>query len=251
PSVAAMAMLARTLWIQGETTKALETASDAVERAETARHTVSLCAGLYGACPVALWSGELALAEVWVRMMMEEAHRNGLVGWLRYAEWFSQGLKAETAPDDSAYIREVSDQFASYDAPRREMLTTFCTDWVDDEMIARLSRGEGLWSAAEVWRAAGWRSEQRARVDEAEDFYQRALETSRQQGAKAWELRAARSLARLWVARGQPEQAMQLLEKACQSVPDSSSLAVASARRLYEEIKRPTSAKGRPRNRRK
>jgi predicted ATPase/DNA-binding winged helix-turn-helix (wHTH) protein len=247
PSVAAMAMLARTLWIQGETTKALETASDAIERAETAGHTVSLCAGLYGACPVALWSGELALAERWIRMMTEEARRKGLVGWLRYAEWFSQGLRTGVAPDDSAYIREVSDQFAAYDAPRREMLTTFCPEWVDDEMISRLSRGEGLWGAPEVWRAVGWRSEQRARVDEAESFYRKALETSRQQGAKAWELRAAQNLARLWATRGHPEQAMQLLEKTCQSAPDSSSLAVASARRLYEEIKHPTSPKRKPR----
>src|SRR5690606_26120527 len=235
------------LWIQGETTKALETAKDAVTRAEVAGHTVSLCAGLYGACPVALWSGELALAEKWIGMMTEEAHRKGLVGWLRYAEWFSQGLKIEAAPDDSTYIREVFDQFAAYDAPRREMLTTFCTDWVDDEMIARLSRGEGLWGAAEVWRAVGWRSEKRARVNEAQGFYQQALEVSREQDAKAWELRAAQNLARLWAAQGQSKQAMQLLEQTCQSAPDSSSLAVVSARRLYEEIKRPTSAKGKPR----
>ena len=32
-------------------------------------------------------------------------------------------------------------------------------------------------------------------TDEAEGFYLRAIETARQQGAKGWELRAARSLA--------------------------------------------------------
>src|SRR5690606_40165059 len=106
PSVAAMAMLARTLWIQGETTKALETAKDAVTRAEVAGHTVSLCAGLYGACPVALWAGELALAERWIRMMTEEARRKGLVGWSRYAEWFSQGLKTGARSEERRVGKE-------------------------------------------------------------------------------------------------------------------------------------------------
>jgi len=75
------------------------------------------------------------------------------------------------------------------------MLVTFCPDWFDDQLIERLAQGEGLWCAAEVWRAAGWRSERRGMTDEAEGFYLRAIETARQQGAKGWELRAARSLA--------------------------------------------------------
>ena len=200
--VAAKAMLSRTLWMQGETAKALEEASDAVGRAQAAGKSVSLCSALYGACPVALWAGELELADGWIHLMTDEARRKGLVGWLRYAEWFSQGLQLGLAPDRDRYVREVAGQLATYDAPHREMLATFCIDWVDDEMIERVSRGESPWVAAEVWRAAGRRAEQHAATDEAEAFYLRAVETARQQGAVAWEKRAA--LARVRGPGAQP-----------------------------------------------
>jgi predicted ATPase/DNA-binding winged helix-turn-helix (wHTH) protein len=194
-SVAAMAVLCRTLWIQGDTQEALQVAASAVARAESLGNSVSVCAALYGACPVALWSGETALARGWVTLMLEEAQRRGLLGWLRYAEWFRQGLQLATAEDRHQLVQDVSARFAGYDAPRREMLVTFCPDWFDDQLLARLAQGEGLWCAAEVWRAAGWRSESRGKAHEAEGFYLRAIETARQQGAKGWELRAARSLA--------------------------------------------------------
>lgn len=189
--VAAKAMLSRTLWVQGETAKALEEASDAVDRAQAAGKSVSLCSALYGACPVALWAGELELAAQWIHLMTDEAQRKGLVGWLRYAEWFSQGLQLGIAPDRDLYVREVADQLATYDAPHREMLATFCVDWVDDEMIERVSRGGSPWVAAEVWRAAGWRAAHNAAPGEAEVLYLRAIETARRQGAFAWEQRVA------------------------------------------------------------
>ena len=195
--VAAKAMLSRTLWVQGETARALEEASDAVDRAQAAGKSVSLCSALYGACPVALWAGELELAAQWIHLMTDEARRKGLVGWLRYAEWFSQGLQLSIAPDRDLYVREVAGQLATYDAPHREMLATFCIDWVDDDLIERVSRGESPWVAAEVWRAAGWRAEQNAASGEAEVFYLRAIETARRQGAVAWEQRAALARVRL------------------------------------------------------
>ena len=235
PSVAAKAMLARTLWIQGETTKALETARDAVGRAESAGHALSLCAALYGACPVALWSGELELAGKWIRMMRDEAQRKGLVGWLRHPDGYDQGLQLGTVPEPALHVREVSGKFAAYDAPRREMLVTFCAEWVDDGMVARLSRGEGLWSASEVWRALGRQREQRGMTD-AEGFYLRALETARQQGAKSWEVRAALNLARLWADLGRPQEALQLLEQTCANAPDQVDPMIVQARVLGDQI---------------
>jgi predicted ATPase/DNA-binding winged helix-turn-helix (wHTH) protein len=211
-TVAAMAVLCRTLWVQGDTAAALRVAKDAVARAESIGNSVSLCSALYGACVVALWADDRELAHRWVPLMKEEAQRKGLLGWLRYAEWFCQALQLDNLPERSRHIREVSEQFAGYDAPRREMLVTFCADWVDDGMIARLERGEGLWSAAEVWRAVGCRSERRGMTDEAEVFYLRAIDTARQQGAMNWELRAAQSLANMWAILGYDARAEQLLD---------------------------------------
>jgi predicted ATPase len=49
----------------------------------------------------------------------------------------------------------------------------------------------------------------------AEDSLHRALSIARQQGAKAWELRAAMSLARLWRDQGKREEARNLLAPVC------------------------------------
>lgn len=236
PTIAAQAMLSRTLWIEGESSKALETAAEAVGRAESTGHVVSLCAALFGACPVALWSGQIELADRWIRLMLGEAQRRGLVGWLRHAKWYFQALQLSTAQNPALHIREIADQFSGYESPRKEMLVTFCEDWVDDDMVARIASGEALWSAAEVWRALGRRSESRGVTQEAEGFYRRALETSRQQGAKAWELRAGLSLANLWVGLGRLQEAAQLLDLTCDRLPEDKDPGVVQVRNLREEI---------------
>ena len=45
----------------------------------------------------------------------------------------------------------------------------------------------------------------------AQQYFERALEVSRQQQAKSWELRAAMSLARLWRDQGKRDEARELL----------------------------------------
>jgi predicted ATPase/DNA-binding winged helix-turn-helix (wHTH) protein len=237
PVVAAKALLSRTLWIQGETSNALETASDAVRLAEATGHAASLCAALFGGCPVALWSGEFELAGTWIEMMRGEARRRGLVGWLRYADWYYQGLQLHITSNPGLHIREVSARLATYDAPYKEMLVTFCTDWVDDGMVARLAAGEGLWCAAEVWRAMGQRNERSGMTADAEKDYLRALDLSRAQGAKGWELRAASSLARLWAGLDRPKEAIQLLDETHENiVPDVRNRAITQIRELREAV---------------
>lgn len=213
PTVAAKATLSRTLWIQGDSENAIAMTHEAVGSAQSSGHAVSLCAALFGACPVALWSGQLELASRWVRMMMEEAQRKGLVGWLRHAQWYAQGLQLAIANERSDTVKEISGLFADYDAPRKEMLLTFCGDLLDEHLLQRIDAGEGLWIAAEVSRERGRRSEQRGRYDEAESFYRRAIEIARQQGARAWEWRAALSLARMWVRSERAADAMRLLDE--------------------------------------
>jgi hypothetical protein len=49
-------------------------------------------------------------------------------------------------------------------------------------------------------------------IEEAEACFTQSLELSRQQGARAWELRSAIDLARLWGNRGKPERGRTLLQ---------------------------------------
>ena len=49
------------------------------------------------------------------------------------------------------------------------------------------------------------------KVDEAEEYFQQALNIARRQQAKSFELRTAMSLSRLWQQHGKKEEAHQLL----------------------------------------
>jgi predicted ATPase len=67
--------------------------------------------------------------------------------------------------------------------------------------------------AAEVYRLKGVLLLRQAIPDEAqaETCFHQALEVARRQQAKAWELRAAMSLSRLWQRQGKRDEARQLL----------------------------------------
>jgi predicted ATPase len=69
------------------------------------------------------------------------------------------------------------------------------------------------WYEAEVLRTAGeiaLKSPEPEAV-KAEAYFERALAVARQQQAKSWELRAAKSMARLWRDQGKRRQAHDLL----------------------------------------
>ena len=71
--------------------------------------------------------------------------------------------------------------------------------------------GERCW-AAELYRLKGELLLQAAAdAPQAEACFQLALDVARRQQARAWELRAAMSLSRLWQGQGKEEEAYQLL----------------------------------------
>ena len=210
--VAIQALMVRTLWIQGESERALAMSREAVARAEALGHAVSLCSALFGACVVALWCDETELAACWIHRMKDETQRRGLLGWFRHTEGYTEGLLLAVGPDRDAHVRDVATRLGTYDPPRQELLLTFCLDWLDDRVVERLERGETMWCAPEAWRAVGWRNEREGRTGDAEAAYRRALDTARQQGAKAWEARALRSLADLLTNTGRPKQAAKFLK---------------------------------------
>jgi predicted ATPase len=72
------------------------------------------------------------------------------------------------------------------------------------------STGE-RWFEADLERIMGEVLAQGARVEEAGASFSRAMAIARKQGARMWELRAATSLARLQVERGEPRKARNLL----------------------------------------
>ena len=67
------------------------------------------------------------------------------------------------------------------------------------------------WLSAETWRLRGDALAALNRVEDADECFQRALETARSQSARRFEVRTATSLARLWRDQGKVQQARELL----------------------------------------
>jgi predicted ATPase/class 3 adenylate cyclase len=81
------------------------------------------------------------------------------------------------------------------------------------EAMTAVETTKERWCEAEVHRTAGEISLTSPDPDtaKAQGYLERALAVARQQQAKAWELRAAMSLARLWRDQGKVQQARELL----------------------------------------
>jgi predicted ATPase/DNA-binding winged helix-turn-helix (wHTH) protein len=199
----AMAILARTLWIQGESRLAMATAIQCMEEAEALGHALSLCVALFWICPMAIWAGEQRTARAWVDTLLRQTRSKGFAYWHDWALCYDDAMKLGEVDDAGAHIDAVAAKVLAMDAPRREMMATFCDRWVDDGLVARAMRGEGQWSAAEVCRAAGRRKALRGDDAEAEALYLRAHALARAQGAVAWERRAAGALEGLRASAGQ------------------------------------------------
>jgi hypothetical protein len=114
-----------------------------------------------------------------------------------------------------------------------EIMVTLDPRFVDDALLQRALSGEAGWSTAEILRAqalallsqnsgcasdpcGSWLASDgvlsdSANIKQAEHLLQQALTTSRTQGALAWELRSATSLAQLWHRQSRGHQALNLL----------------------------------------
>ena len=81
------------------------------------------------------------------------------------------------------------------------------------EVIAAVEKTKEKWFEAELNRIAGEIALRPPARDaaKAQAYFDRALNIARGQQAKSWELRAAMSLARLWLDQGKPQQARELL----------------------------------------
>jgi class 3 adenylate cyclase/predicted ATPase len=82
-----------------------------------------------------------------------------------------------------------------------------------EEAMAAIETSNERWFEAEATRIAGEIAllTPEPNAAKAQSYFERALQIARQQQAKSWELRAAKSMARLWCDQGKKEQARDLL----------------------------------------
>jgi predicted ATPase len=185
------------------------------------------CNVFLAACPIALFTGDLAAAEHYVEMLLDHSTRHALERW-RAIGRSHQGMLLIQRGDLSTGLRLLRAGFdepgAAGSAPR--FFTFVMAEALGragqiadglaaiEEAIVRSERSEERWVIAELLRIKGellLSQEGSGAAAAAEDHYQQALGWARRQGALSWELRAATSLARLLRDQNRSPEAIALL----------------------------------------
>jgi predicted ATPase len=215
--------------MQGFPDQAIFSARTTLEEARATDHALSLCTVLaHAACPTALYAGDLAAADQWVTMLMEQSAKLPLTLWDRLGRCLKGALLL--ARGDVAglmMLRTALDQlrqagFGYYDAAFLGTLAqgmakagqTVEASAAIDQAIERCEQGEGRWCFPELLRIKGEvlrLGGTPVAIKAAEDHFLQALEWARRQDVLSWELRAATSLAELWLEHGSVADAEQLL----------------------------------------
>ena len=228
--VAARALLARILWLQGFPDQAASTARLAVDEAEASGHALSLCHALaQAACPVATLNGDVAAAQNFTAVLLDRARELGLSGWIARGHCF-QGTLLIMRRDFVAglpllrdALEEMREGGAAPGYPaflalfaRGLGLAGQVTEGlaVIDQALELSERHEERWSLPEVLRNKGELLLLGGSVGAAvaaEDCLRQALDWAHRDGTLSYELRAAFSLGRVWRGQGRIGEARDLV----------------------------------------
>ncbi|KAA2236773.1 ATP-binding protein [Salinarimonas soli] len=213
-AVTARYFLARVLWLQGLPDQARETALRHVGDAEAARNALHYASVLgQGACPVALFSGDLAAAERFGAMLLDHTRRNALRVWETWARCFLGLVRAWRGDADGLQVlrAELTGANSHAGLPRylpligeyARCLAATGETGLAREAIARARERceahEELWFIAELLRIEGeirLATEGESALEAASGLFRQGLDWSRRQSALSLELRCAMSLAR-------------------------------------------------------
>jgi predicted ATPase len=223
-------MLVQILWVQGFSEQSLQLTRDVLIEAERASHPFTLPYALTTAgCFVALWIGDLQMAEQLISLLKARAGTHGLRSYHAAALGFEGQLHAargDTAAGRRLLRHSISGlletrfytYYTTFLAQLAKVLLT--AGEVDealaaaDEAVGRAKQNKHYWHLPEALRIKGevlLLSSHRESA-EAEDHLRQALDWAHRQGALSWELRAASSLARLLREKGRSADAMALLQ---------------------------------------
>jgi predicted ATPase/DNA-binding winged helix-turn-helix (wHTH) protein len=235
-------LLARVLWVQGLPDQAEEVVARTLERASRDGESVSLAYVLgLAACPLAMWTGRLDLARERVSLLLRHTLEHSLVPWRGFAvafaallDWHENGRRGHPVLPHGFEIRQHPHQLA-------ELLATLHPAWADEVTFMRGDAGDAGWCQAELLRVRGERARADGRQADAEALYLRSLDRARHDGASAWELRTATSLARLRSEQGRQQEGLELLRSVLERLTEGRSTAdVQEATALHDTLARAT-----------
>jgi predicted ATPase/DNA-binding winged helix-turn-helix (wHTH) protein len=224
----AMSALSRTLWLQGFPAQAALRAHQAIEGAQRADESESLVVILVWAASVFFWTGDLQSVEKHLDSSISQAESHSLGPILAVAKCRKAELSIRRG-NGIAGVESLRAALQALHAVRFELVTTeFDISLVQglaaigefaeglahiDATIRRVETNGDVSYMPELLRAKAGvlLSMPQPRVADAEQCLAQSLELSRQQGARAWELRTATDLAALYAGHGRSEQGRALL----------------------------------------
>ena len=230
-SVASLTILARILWLQGQPEQAWRTARQALDIALQINHGTSICYTLaLAGCLIAHYNGDSRTARELLRLLLEQAQKHSVQLFHTWARHYAQVIDHE-----QAHL-----PFKPGLGLIKDLLITLDNRFVDDELVLRAETGIAGWNTAEILRAragALLAEDDLLNRAAAESLLIRALNVAKHQGALAWELRSATSLAQMWQRQGRHRQAHTLLAPICDRFTEGHATPdLTKARQLLDEL---------------
>jgi predicted ATPase len=203
--VTMLTLVARSQWLEGYPEAAARTAREGLDYAMRLRHVGAICYVLaLGAIPVAVWSGDIPQAELYIEQLIASASRVSFGFWSDWGRAYARALRLPVG--HGLFARDLVDS-----SKPRDHLVTFRADLLDDETATRVETGQVGWCAAEVRRAQAVRVATSGDAALTDQLLDRALATAKQQGALGWELRIAIDIAEQRRDRGEARRARAAL----------------------------------------
>jgi predicted ATPase len=207
----AQIILVRGLWLQGHADQALVLVEQMIAEGLALKHTLTQAQILSdAACFIALWAGDLPLAARYTKMLREHTTLHALDVWRTYADAFEGEIliRQGKAHDGIATLRRAIPSleaagFVLYNTAFEGFLAEglmACKrhDEADAIVSGALARCQGsgeAWCVPELMRVRALSLAARERTAQAIGLLFDALEIARSQGALAWELTLASTLA--------------------------------------------------------
>ena len=230
--VTSRSVAALCLWHLGETELALERSRQALELADTLAHPFSKAYALGCAAWFNLYLRDTKTALARAREAVDLSVEQGFLWWQVWGTILGGRALADTGTP-AVSVTQIKGGIDGWRMTGSGFTIPYflalqaeaCrADGRTDEALALVAEARELiekmdegFFAGELHRLEGeLRREKSGRADEAgvEACFQRALEAARAEGARAFELRAATSLARLWSEQGKGGEARRLLAEA-------------------------------------
>jgi len=222
-------MLASVLWPAGYPDTALRRSREAIELADKYSHYFTMGYALFTAITVHGLRGQPEAAAPMADSFVALAADQGFPVMAAMAAFFRGWIVAERSREVEGSL-EMSRALAEFERSGSRLFGVFYRVLLAESLLkighvekglATLAEASDLMAAtnerfaeAELHRVKGeLLLRQGTATDAVEECFHRALAVARSQGAKSWELRAAMSLARLWVDQGRRAEARELLQR--------------------------------------